>query len=71
MSELITARCTEVDSGARNIDDILTQSVLPQLSALVLERMAIHQPFSAVHMGLDGQGQFHFTFRDDGQAGAA
>jgi type VI secretion system protein VasG len=62
----ITARCTEVDSGARNIDFILTQSVLPQLSALVLERMATASVFSAVHMSVpvDGGQQFSYAFRD-------
>ena len=38
--DAITARCTEVDSGARNIDNILTGTVLPEVSGHVLERMA-------------------------------
>jgi len=59
----ITARCTEVDSGARNIDFILTQTVLPQLSTQVLERIAIASPFSAVHMSVSGR-DFHYAFRD-------
>ena len=59
----ITARCTEVDSGARNIDFILTQTVLPQLSSLVLERIATASAFAAVHMAVDGP-QFAYNFRD-------
>jgi type VI secretion system protein VasG len=59
----ITARCTEVDSGARNIDFILTQTVLPQLSTQVLERIATASPFSAVHMTVAGR-DFHYAFRD-------
>jgi type VI secretion system protein VasG len=59
----ITARCTEVDSGARNIDFILTQTVLPQLSTQVLERIATASPFSAVHMTVNGR-DFHYAFRD-------
>jgi type VI secretion system protein VasG len=66
----ITARCTEVDSGARNIDFILTQSVLPQLSSLVLERIATASAFSAVHMTVDG-GQFAYAFRHSPLRGAA
>ena len=58
----ITARCTEVDSGARNIDFILTQTVLPQLSTLVLERIATASRFASVHMAASGP-QFSFTFR--------
>ncbi len=60
----ITARCTEVDSGARNIDFILTQTVLPQLSSRVLERLCEHRPFDRVHMGLGSDGQFTYAFHD-------
>jgi type VI secretion system protein VasG len=41
----IAGRCTEVDSGARNVDHILTQAVLPELSVVVLERMARAPPW--------------------------
>lgn len=58
----ITERCTEVDSGARNVDFILTQSVLPELSSLVLERLVLDKPFATIHMGLDAQGQFAYRF---------
>ena len=61
---LITQRCTEVDSGARNIDFILTQSVLPELSSLVLERMSTATPFSAVHITVNSLGEFDYTFAD-------
>jgi type VI secretion system protein VasG len=58
----ITARCTEVDSGARNVDFILTQTVLPQLSTQVLERIATASTFSAVHMDVD-DGDFVYRFQ--------
>jgi type VI secretion system protein VasG len=61
---LITQRCTEVDSGARNIDFILTQSILPELSSLVLERMSTATPFSAVHITVNSLGEFDYTFAD-------
>ncbi len=64
VSERITARCTEVDSGARNIDFILTQTVLPQLSTGVLERVCEQRPFDAVHMRVGGDGQFDYAFHD-------
>ena len=67
---LITQRCTEVDSGARNIDFILTQSVLPELSSLVLERMSTATPFSAVHIKVNGLGEFDYTFADKPMRGA-
>ena len=59
---MITARCTEVDSGARNIDFILTQSVLPELSSLVLERMSMAEPFSSVHMSIGAEGRIVYAF---------
>jgi type VI secretion system protein VasG len=64
VTAMITARCTEVDSGARNIDFILTQSVLPELSTLVLERMSMDKPFTAVHMSITADGQVHYDFDD-------
>jgi type VI secretion system protein VasG len=38
--EAIAARCTEVDTGARNVDKILNLSLLPELSAEFLSHMA-------------------------------
>ncbi len=37
--QLIADRCKEVDTGARNIDHILTRSLLPDLSAELLGRL--------------------------------
>jgi type VI secretion system protein VasG len=65
VTDIMTARCTEVDSGARNIDFILTQTVLPLLSSLVLERMSMSKPFTAIHMGVGLDDQFKYAFRDD------
>jgi type VI secretion system protein VasG len=65
VTAVITARCTEVDSGARNIDYILTQTVLPILSSQVLERMSVQMPFSAVHMSVGPDDQFRYAFKDD------
>ncbi|RSZ60502.1 type VI secretion system ATPase TssH [Massilia atriviolacea] len=67
----ITARCTQADSGARNIDLILTQSVLPQLSGQVLERIATASAFSAVHMTVSNGQQFAYRFRDSQPRGQA
>ena len=48
--EAITERCTDTDSGARAIDAIVTQSLLPSLSAAVLDRMAAGEPFRAARI---------------------
>lgn len=38
--DTIADRCTEVSSGARNIDNILSKTLLPELSSELLSRMA-------------------------------
>jgi type VI secretion system protein VasG len=63
--EHITARCTEVDSGARNVDDILTHSVLPEVSTLVLEHLSMDKTFSTIHMYVGTDGHFSFDIDTD------
>jgi type VI secretion system protein VasG len=46
--QLIADRCTEVDTGARNIDHILTKSLLPELSSELLSRLAAGQDIQSV-----------------------
>ncbi len=38
--DAVAARCTEVESGARNVDHILTRTLLPELASEFLSRMA-------------------------------
>jgi type VI secretion system protein VasG len=47
---LIAERCKEVDTGARNIDHILTRSLLPELSAELLKRLAQGEPVTKVRV---------------------
>jgi type VI secretion system protein VasG len=59
----IADRCTEVDSGARNIDHILTHTLLPEVSAEILERMAAGKEIRGVHVSIDSQsGAFGYKF---------
>jgi type VI secretion system protein VasG len=53
----LTRRCTESESGARNIDHVLRSSLLPALSREVLARMADESRFKSVHVSLKN-GQF-------------
>jgi type VI secretion system protein VasG len=57
--DLIVSRCQEVASGGRMIDAILTNSMLPDLSAAVLERQIRGKRLPAIGVGSDGQG---FTY---------
>ena len=55
----IAARCKEVESGARNIDKIVNQSLLPELSSSILQRMADGETVSTVKIGLGDDKQFN------------
>ena len=57
----IAARCTEIGSGARNIEKILSRTLLPELSAEVLARLAGGQPIGRVTVGMDPAGLFCYT----------
>jgi type VI secretion system protein VasG len=52
----IVARCRAADAGARAIDQILTNNLLPQLSGEVLERLANGAAIDLVHVATDPAG---------------
>jgi len=54
--DLIASRCTEVESGGRMIDAILTQTMLPEISSRFLHRMMEGQKVGRVKIGVsDGE----------------
>jgi type VI secretion system protein VasG len=59
--KLIVARCTEVESGGRMIDNILTNTVLPQISEKCLTRMVEGTPIHRVHIAVDNE-EFTYSF---------
>lgn len=63
--QTIANRCTEVDSGARNVDSILTNTLLPGLSEGLLVKMSEQNEFNSVDITLDEDGQFKFKFSLD------
>ncbi len=54
----ISSRCKEVESGARNVDHILTGTVLPEMSGEFLSRMAAGESISKVNITVGEQGKF-------------
>ena len=50
--ELVASRCTEVESGGRMIDAILTNSILPRLSEIVLGRLIDQKPISRIDVSV-------------------
>ncbi|MBQ5949658.1 type VI secretion system ATPase TssH [Massilia sp. ST3] len=61
---LVTAvlnRCTEVDSGARNVDKVLNGSLLPEIADSVLARMAEGGGIARVKVSATKAGKFKYT----------
>jgi type VI secretion system protein VasG len=65
---LIASRCTEPESGGRMIDAILTNTLLPDISAALLDRLLAGQKVEFVHVGTAGAA---FTYSFDGVLAAA
>ncbi len=54
--ETVAKRCTDVDSGARNVYNILTGTLLPEMSGEVLSRMASGEGIKKVYVAVgDGE----------------
>lgn len=60
----IAARCTEVETGARNIDFILRGSVMPLMSQEILARMSSGMQPAGVELDMDAGGEFAVRFVD-------
>jgi type VI secretion system protein VasG len=57
----IAARCTEVESGARNVDNILTNTLLPDISNRILTMMATGEKSDRISVTLAEDGSFHYA----------
>src|SRR5690348_1904211 len=57
----VAKRCTEVESGARNVDNILTNSLLPDVSRQLLGRMAEGEKLQSIHVGIGADGAFQYS----------
>ena len=54
--DTVAKRCTDVDSGARNVYNILTGTLLPEMSGEVLARMASGEGIKSAHVSVgDGE----------------
>ncbi|OAJ58745.1 ClpV1 family T6SS ATPase [Paraburkholderia ginsengiterrae] len=58
---LIASRCTELESGGRMIDAILTNSVLPAISGEFLTRLMDSKPVRRAHISVVN-GEFGYAF---------
>ncbi|VFR77662.1 ClpB protein [plant metagenome] len=58
--EAVLARCTEVDTGARNVDHILNGTLLPEVSGEVLGRMAQGEAVTKIKVSAAKNGEFRY-----------
>ena len=59
--EEVARRCTEVESGARNVDNILTNTLLPDISRSLLTAFAEGSSPSAMHVSIGDNGSFVYN----------
>jgi type VI secretion system protein VasG len=59
--DMIASRCTEVESGGRMVDAILTQTLLPEISRQLLNSLLEGKPAAKVNVGVK-DGEFVYEF---------
>ena len=59
--DAVLARCTEVDTGARNVDHILTGTLLPEIAENVLARMAEGRAIERIKVSAAKNGDFKYA----------
>ena len=59
--KLIISRCSEIESGGRMIDAILTNTVLPRISQEFLGRLAAGHALTGIGLSVR-DGEFHYAF---------
>jgi type VI secretion system protein VasG len=57
----VLARCTEVDSGARNVDTILNGTLLPEIADSVLAKMAEGSAIARIKVSATKAGKFKYA----------
>ena len=62
MVDQISKRCTEVETGARNIDHIMNGTILPQMSQEILARMSEGVMPSEAYLDMAEDGSFKISF---------
>lgn len=67
--EQIVQRCTEVETGARNIDHIVNRTLLPRIASEVLMQMSQATLLDTLEVGIDDRGDFTFQFSKGMESG--
>jgi type VI secretion system protein VasG len=69
--EEVARRCTEVESGARNVDNILTNTLLPDVSGQLLGALAEGTRPAGIHVEIGEDGSFLYSESDVAAASAS
>jgi type VI secretion system protein VasG len=56
----IVARSQEVDTGGRNIENILSRTLMPGLATECLTKLANNEEISKIHVGVSEDGEFRY-----------
>jgi type VI secretion system protein VasG len=67
----IAERCTEVESGARNVDNILTNTLLPEIGRRLLEAIAEGTKPEVIRVGIGEGGAFTYAGEASGSEAPA
>ncbi len=59
--EAVAKRCTDVDSGARNVHNIINGTLLPEMSSEFLSRMATGEGVKSVHVAIGDSENFDYA----------
>jgi len=59
--DAVAERCTEVESGARNVDNILTNTLLPEVSRMLLESLAEGRKPARISVEVGEGGSFRYV----------
>ena len=71
VTDQIVARCTEVETGARNIDHIVNKTLLPQIATEILGRMNSSEPINRLSVDVGADGGFTYRFDESKKIEAA
>lgn len=56
----LVARSQEVDTGARNIENVLTRTMLPELASECLSRIGNNEEITNIFVSVDDEGKFSY-----------
>ena len=68
--DVIASRCTEVDTGARNVDHVVQGSLLPKISTDILQRISAGPVPNGLHLSMAEDGSFDLAWNAPAVVGA-